>query len=203
MYSERLTLVSASSLWMSQVLERPEEIPVRAAQERAEHDQRAPQDDEAEEEDRDLRLPLDERVVAVALRVLVDVGDRNQADDDQARQDDPGEPRIEVDQHFLQPEEVPRRLRRVRRVRRVRRLLERRLQEDRPDDQDDRAQDQRDQLGVDQVGPDPDAIRFGLLDRPLARGDAPVVQHPFAERVPRRRRRAGKSARRSARCPAC
>ena len=166
------------------VLEGPEEVPVRAAEECAEHDQRCPQHGEPEQEDRDLRLALAERVVAVAFRVLVDVRDANQSDDNQTRQDDSGEPWIEVDQHFLQPEEVPRRFRRVRRIGRVGRLLERRLQEDRPDDQNHRARDERNQFGVDEIRPDPDAIRFGLLNRPLPRGNPPIVQHAFTNRKP-------------------
>ena len=112
------------------------------------------------------------------------IGNRDEADDDQARQHDPGQPRIEIDQHFLQAQEVPRRLRRIRRHRAVRRLLERRLQQDRPDNQDDRADNQRDELGVHQVGPHPDAVRLGLFDRTVALRDALIVQHRLAHRIP-------------------
>ena len=73
-------------------------------------------------------LPLVDRVVAVALLVEVDVRNRHQADDDHARQHHAGHPRIEVDEHFLQTEEVPRRLRRVRRLHAAGRLFERGLQ---------------------------------------------------------------------------
>ena len=96
----------------------------------------------------------------------------------------PGQPWIEVHEHFLQAEEIPRRLRRIRRDRAVRRLLERRLQQDRPDDQHDRAENQRDQLGVDEVGPHPHAVRLGLLDRPLAFRDALIVEDRLAHRIP-------------------
>src|SRR3954467_13669426 len=164
--------------------EGPEEVPVRSAQEGAEDDQRAPEHDKAKQEDGDLGLALVEGEVAVALRVLVDVRDADQPDDDQSWQDDAGQPGIEIDEHFLQAQEVPRRLGWIRRIRGIGRLLERRLQENRPDDQHDRAEDQRDQLGVDQVRPDPDAVGLFLLDRPLPRRDAPVVQHRLADGIP-------------------
>ena len=92
------------------VLVGAEEVPVGAAQERAEQDEQHPQDQEAEQEQRDLDLALVERVVAVALGVDVDVRDRHQPDDDQAGEDDAGQPGVEVDEHLLQAQEVPRRL---------------------------------------------------------------------------------------------
>jgi heat shock protein HspQ len=89
-----------------------------------------------------------------------------------------------VDEHFLQPEEIPRRLGRVRRRRLAGRLLERGFEDDRPDDQHHRAENQRDEFRVHQVRPHPHAIGFLLLDRPLTFRDALVVQHPLANRIP-------------------
>ena len=95
-------------------LVRAEEVPVRPAEERAQQDQDDPEHEEAVLE-RDVgELALVDRVVAVARLVGVDVGHRHQADDDQARQHDAGHPRVEVDEHLLEAEEVPGGLRRVR-----------------------------------------------------------------------------------------
>ena len=54
MYSDSWTLVSASSLWMSQNSNGPKKIPVWPAQKSAEHDQRRPEHHEPEQKDRDL-----------------------------------------------------------------------------------------------------------------------------------------------------
>ena len=94
--------MSASTLCASQCFVRPEEIPIRTAQQRPQNDQRHPQLQEPELES-DVREPaLLDRVVAVALLVEVDVRNRHQADDDQARQHDARHPRIVVHEHFLQ-----------------------------------------------------------------------------------------------------
>ena len=111
-------------------LERAEEVPVRSTQERSEHNERRPQDSEPEQENRNLGSALGERVIPVTLGVLVDIRNTDQPDDDEARQHDTRQPRIEVDEHLLQAEKVPGGLRRVRRVRRIGWLLERRFQED-------------------------------------------------------------------------
>src|SRR5207249_7138657 len=87
-------------------LEGPEEIPVWAAEERTQYDERRPQDRESEQENRDLGFPLGKCEVPIPLRILVDVGNANEADDDEARQHDAREPGIEVNQHFLQAKEV-------------------------------------------------------------------------------------------------
>src|SRR5439155_1458850 len=75
--------------------ERPEEVPVRSAQERAEHDQRDPEHRKSEKENRYLGLALLEREVPVAVWILVDVRNRDEAGDDQSAQDEDREPRIE------------------------------------------------------------------------------------------------------------
>ena len=168
MISERLMLFSGTSLLMSQNSYGPKKFQFGPAQERPEHDQDAPEHEEAEQEDRDLAASLLEREVAVALRVRVDVRDRHQADDDERRQDDAGQPRVEVDEHLLQAQEVPRRLRRVRRVGRVGRLLERRLQDDRPDDHHGHDDDEADELDVDEVRPREDLLRRVLASRSAA-----------------------------------
>src|SRR5438552_3821564 len=82
-----------------------EEVPVGAAEDGAQHDQRHPQDDEAEQEGDDGELALVEGVVAGALRVEVDVGDGDEADDNHGRQHDAGHPGVVVDEHLLQTEE--------------------------------------------------------------------------------------------------
>src|SRR6266498_5602427 len=80
----------------------PEEVPVGAAQERAQGDEGAPEHDESHQEDRDLPVPLLEREIAVTLRVRVDVRDRHQTHDDERGKDDAGQPRVVVDEHLLQ-----------------------------------------------------------------------------------------------------
>src|SRR5688500_2455217 len=162
-----------------------EEVPVRAAQERAEHDQDAPEDEEADEEDRDLPFPLPEREVTVPFRVRVDVGDGHEPDDDERRQDDARHPRVVVDEDLLEPEEVPGRLRRVGRVARVRRLLERRLQHDRPHDHHGHDDDEADELDVNEVRPGEDLLgRVLALDRRAPLRDALVVLVGLVHRPP-------------------
>ena len=64
-------------------LEGPEEVPIWTTKERPEHNQRGPENDEPEQKNRHLGLPLDERVIAISLRVPVDIGNGDQAHDDQ------------------------------------------------------------------------------------------------------------------------
>src|SRR5262245_40438943 len=144
---ERLDLVRVP------VLEGPEEVPVRPAQEGAEDHEADPQHEEAEQEHRDRELALLEGVVAVALGIDVDVGDRHEPDDDHRGQQHAREPRVVVDEHLLQAQEVPRRLGRVGRARAAGRLLDGRLDEDRPGDEGRREQHGADELGEHEVRP--------------------------------------------------
>ena len=77
------------------VLPGHEEVPARPAHEDADHDRPDPQAEEAEEERGDRELALGPGVVAVPPGVRVDVRDHHQADDDEARQHDAGDPRID------------------------------------------------------------------------------------------------------------
>src|SRR5262249_7307887 len=88
----------------------PETHPARTLDERADDDHDDPEDDESENEGPDGELTLLVSVVSVAKRVSVDVGHDHQPDDDEARHDHAGDPGIEVDQHLLESQEVPRRL---------------------------------------------------------------------------------------------
>ena len=79
MYSDRLTLTSASSLWRSQYSKGPKKFQFGPRRKVPRTISERPQDQEAEQEERDLDLALVEGVVAVALRVRVDVGDGHEA----------------------------------------------------------------------------------------------------------------------------
>src|SRR5215467_2694502 len=99
-----------------------EEIPVGPPQKRAEDDEQDPQNQKSKQKRCDFPTPLFDREVTVSLGIRVDVGDSHQADDDQAGKHNAREPRIEVDEHFLQSKEIPGRLRRIWRARRLCRL---------------------------------------------------------------------------------
>ena len=184
------------------VLVGAEEVPVGAAQERAQHHEQHPQDQEAEQEQRDLELALLEGEVAVALGVHVDVRDGHEAHDDQAGEHHARQPGIEVDQHLLQPQEVPGRLGGVGRARGVGRLLDGRRQRQAPDHQHDHADDHAEHLGVDEVRPDPGLLGFlrRALDRGLAGRDARVVLVRLAAGSATGRSRPGRAWPRWARC---
>src|SRR5271163_4156476 len=110
----------------------PEPVPAGTAEKRADDDERDPQNVEADKETQDLEPSLAQRVVAVALRIDVEIRNQHQSHDDETRQHHARIPRVEEHQHFLQAQEVPRRLRRIRRAGRIRRLLERRVEQQRP-----------------------------------------------------------------------
>ncbi len=85
MYSDRLTLVSAASLWMSQNSNGPKKFQFGP---RRNVPSTISEHHSTTKPNRKIvisGLPLVEGVVAVALRVLVDVGNADQPDDDQAR----------------------------------------------------------------------------------------------------------------------
>src|SRR4030095_10490940 len=86
---------------------RPEEVPVRTSQERSENDQEDPEDQETKKERSDLPLSFLQRVVAISLGIGINVGNRSQPHDDQSRKDHAGQPRIVVNEHFLETKEVP------------------------------------------------------------------------------------------------
>src|SRR5205814_5699581 len=110
-------------------LPRPEPNPSRPAYESADEDEYDPHE-ESPEEHRDGELPLLPCVVAVAQRVRVNIGEDHQPDDEKARHHDARDPGVEVDEHLLKSEEVPRRFRRVHRQVWVRGFFERRVDED-------------------------------------------------------------------------
>src|SRR4051812_43780071 len=89
---------------------RPEPHPARTTDQGADHDHGDPEDDEAEDKGPDGKLALPVGVIAVAQRIGIDVRNDHQADDDQRRHDNACHPRIEVDEHLLEAEEIPGRL---------------------------------------------------------------------------------------------
>src|SRR5262249_34125103 len=129
-------------------------------------------------------------VVAVPLRIDVDERDHHEADDDERREHDAGVPRVEEDQHLLQAEEVPRRLRRIRRARGVGRLLERRVDQQRPDQQQEDDDERAEELAAHQERPGVHLVvagAGGLLDRDLASLAGPRADRGL--RLGRRHRR--------------
>ncbi len=141
------------------------EVPVRPPEEGTDDDQLAPEHHEPEEENDDLASPLLEGVVAVSLRVGVDIGNGHQADDDEPRQHDARHPRIEVDEHLLKTEEVPRRLRGIGSHRRVGRFFQWSLESNRPDDEHHAEDDHADELGKHEIRPGEDLVLdFALLE---------------------------------------
>src|SRR5258708_22235971 len=101
----------------------PEPLPAGAADKGADGNHRDPENDEAEEECADLELALLPGVVAGAERIGIYIRYDHQSDDDERRHDHAGNPRVEVDQHFLEAEEIPRGLRGVHREVRIRGLF--------------------------------------------------------------------------------
>ena len=89
---------------------RPEKIPVGAAQERAEDHQQNPENQKPEQERADLPLSFLQRKITVPLGICIYIRDRHQPNNDQAGKDHACQPRIKIDEHFLQAEEIPRRL---------------------------------------------------------------------------------------------
>src|ERR1700681_1439537 len=88
-------------------LPRPEPHPSGAADECADYNHQDPQADESEQESPNGEAALLVGVVAVAERIGVDIGDDHEADNDERRHDHSGNPGIEIDEHFLEAEEVP------------------------------------------------------------------------------------------------
>src|SRR5215813_2157201 len=89
----------------------PEPLPAGTADERADDNHGDPQDDETEEKCADSKLALLPGVIAAPERVGIYIRDNHEAKDDESRHNDAGDPGIEVNEHLLQAEEVPRRFR--------------------------------------------------------------------------------------------
>ena len=153
-----------------------EDVPVGASQERAEDDHPDPQRQEAEHEGDDRELPLIERVIAVSQLVEVDVRDGHHSAENHARKHDARQPRIVVDQHFLQAQEVPRSLRRIRRLHGRGGLFQRSLQCNAPENQERRHRDHADHFGVDEVRPRQHFfVVLGFDRRPALSGAAIIL----------------------------
>ena len=136
------------------VLVDAEDVPVGSSEEGAEHDHRDPEADETDEECGNGEGTLSEDVVAVSDPIEVDVGDGHQSTEDHGGKDDTGEPRVVVDEHFLEAEEVPGCLGGVGCLGARGGFFEWCFQRDAPDDQQRGDRDHADQFAVDQVGPD-------------------------------------------------
>ncbi len=107
----------------------PEPNPTRPTDKRANDDQENPLEETgAKHPERNPAL-LD-RVVAISQRVRVNIGKDHQTDHDQAGHHHAGNPRIEVDEHLLQPQEVPGRFRGIHRQVWIGRFFERRVERD-------------------------------------------------------------------------
>src|SRR5262249_31377172 len=113
-----------------------EEIPVRTSQERAEDDEQDPKNQKPKQECCNFPSPLFKSEIAVSFWVCINVRNGHQFNDDQTWKHDSCQPRIEVDEDFLQSEEIPRGFRGIWRTGWVRRIFQRRLQCHRPTDQD-------------------------------------------------------------------
>src|SRR5271170_1940130 len=132
---------------------RPKPHPSRAADEGADDDHQDPEADEAEHEGPDGEAALLVGVVTVAQGVRVDVGDDHQADDYQRGHYDAGDPGIEIDQHFLQAQEIPWGFRRIHGDVGIGGLFKRRVERERPGHQEDRDDDSYQKFHAHQVGP--------------------------------------------------
>src|SRR5262249_31614007 len=123
--------------------------------------------------------------VTVPFWIRIDVGNGHQSYDDEARKYNTGQPRIEVDEHFLQSKEIPGGLRWIGRAGWIRRIFKRRLQRHRPPDQYDGQYDHANQFGVDQIRPRQNFLgRFFLFDERFAFRYALVVSNSFTHRKP-------------------
>ena len=114
---------------------RPEPHPSGAADECPDRDHRHPQTDKASAESPDGESSLPISVVAVAERICVDIGNGHQAYDDQRGHDHAGNPGIEIDQHLLQAQEIPRGFGGIHGHVGIGRLFERRIKRERPSHQ--------------------------------------------------------------------
>src|SRR5207245_11249421 len=94
-------------------LPRPEPLPYEAANEGADENHGDPHDDEAEEKCSDGEFALLPGVGDRAQRIGIYIRNYHQAEDDEGGHDYTGDPGIEVNEHFLQAEEIPRRFRGV------------------------------------------------------------------------------------------
>src|SRR5262249_42756633 len=92
-------------------------------------------------------------VVSRAERIRVHVWERHQPYYYQAGHHHSGDPRIEVHQHLLKSEKVPRRLRRVHRQVWIRRFFEWSVKTYRPDEQDDSDNYYREKFDSKQIRP--------------------------------------------------
>ena len=144
----------------------PEPLPSGAANECADDDHRDPENDEAEKKRPDREFALLPGVIAAAQRIGVYIRNHHQADDDHGRHDDAGNPRIEIDEHLLQAEEVPRRFGRIHRQVGIGGLFQWRIQRDRPDHQNDSDDDRGQKLDAQQERPDMDFFLPSGLEGP-------------------------------------
>ncbi len=166
------------------VLVRSEEVPVRATQERAQHDQRDPHLQKAELENNIAERPFFNRIVAVPFLVEVNIRNRHQTGDNHTRQHHARHPRIVVHEHFLQPQEIPRGLRRVGRLHAAGRFFQRGGKQNRPEDQKRRQRNHADQFGVNQIRPHQDLLIVKLFQNRLAVTNPLVILHRAISRQP-------------------
>src|SRR5882762_1839644 len=94
-------------------LPRPEPLPSGTANKSANENHGDPQDDEAKEKCSNCEFALLPRVVPGAERVGINIRNHHEAKDDQCGHDHAGDPGVEVDEHLLEAQEIPRGLRGV------------------------------------------------------------------------------------------
>src|SRR5579859_7288090 len=144
----------------------PKPLPAGTANEGTNGDHGHPQNNEAEEECADLEFALLPGVIACAERIGVDIRDDHQANNNERGHDHAGDPRVEVDEHFLKAEEIPRGLGGVHGEVGIGGLLERRVQRDGPDHENDGDNDGRQKFDAKKKWPDVDFFLPAGLEGP-------------------------------------
>ena len=144
----------------------PEPLPPGATNKGPDDDHRHPEHDEAEQKRSNRKLPLLPGVIAAAQRIGIDIRNRHQADDDQGRHYYACDPGIEINQHLLQSEEVPRRFGRIHGQVGIGGLFEWRTERDGPDHQNDGHNHRRQKFHAQQKGPDVDFFLPPGTERP-------------------------------------
>ena len=144
----------------------PEPLPARPANERADENHGDPQNHEAEQKSANCEFALLPSVVARTERVRIDIRNDHQPKDDERGHDHAGNPGIEIDEHLLKPEEVPRRFRGVHGEVGIGGLFERSIQRDGPDHQNDGDDDGGEEFHPKEKRPDVDFLLPARLEGP-------------------------------------
>src|SRR5258705_9157858 len=131
----------------------PEPDPARPSNERANEDQRDPHQ-KSPAKHPESKAALFERVVTVAQWIRINIRKYHQSDHDDRRHHYAGDPGIEIDQHFLETQEVPWGLRRIHRQIGVGRFFQRGIERDRPNKKNHRDNYSGKKLNAHKIRPD-------------------------------------------------